>query len=77
MILIPIIWNVLDYYRLKGDKELKPSDNLSFEDNEDTHAMIFKSVANDDGGLYTARAINSSGQMACNGRLKITRKTYL
>ena len=36
--------------------------------------MVIKSTSSEDAGLFTARAVNAAGQMACNGRLKVIRK---
>ena len=61
-------------FRLKGDKEITASEDIVFEVSEQTYSLVFKKSKMDDAGLYTARAQNPAGQMACNSRLKVIRK---
>lgn len=49
-------------------------DNIKILVEDDKHTLQFKYVSTDDAGLFTARAVNPAGQMACNGRLKVIRK---
>jgi hypothetical protein len=40
----------------------------------ETHTLVLEKCPMDLAGLYTARAQNPSGQLSCNGRLKVIRK---
>lgn len=47
---------------------------MKFIVDDDKHIMVIKSTSTEDAGLFTARAVNAAGQMACNGRVRIIRK---
>lgn len=38
------------------------------------HTLVLEHCTLDNAGLFTARAQNPSGQLSCNGRLKVIRK---
>lgn len=61
------------YFRTKGDKELKESEQIKFEVEDKTYRMILTSVNPSDAALYTVKAHNTAGSVSCSGRVKIQR----
>lgn len=61
------------YFRTKGDKELKESEQIKFEVEDKTYRMILTSVNPSDAALYTVKAHNTAGSVSCSGRVKILR----
>ncbi|GFS00818.1 titin [Elysia marginata] len=56
---------------IRGDEELTASDNIIMEVDDQTHTLTINKVSLDDAKVFTARAKNPAGQVACNARLKI------
>ena len=59
---------------MKGDKELKESEQIKFEVEDKTYRMILTSVTPADAALYTVKAHNTAGSVSCSGRVKIQRE---
>ena len=57
---------------LKNNRPLKESDNCEVVVEEDRSILRFPSVADNDVGMYTARAMNVNGSAMCTAELTQT-----